>query len=97
MTVARSRTRSTERRWLVLSTDGRHTTIGRATDPTPNEITALETALAAQGLAGWLAIAEGDYHAIRDPMHLMIVRELGNPGVAFSDAVAAFERIRSSR
>lgn len=55
--------RDREHRWIALAEDGRHPTLGRDADPTEAEIDAVEKALAAQGLHGWLAIAEGDYQA----------------------------------
>ena len=34
-----------ERRWLVIASDGRHATLGRATDPTPEQLEAAATTL----------------------------------------------------
>ncbi len=83
-----------ERRWIVLAEDGRHSTLGRDTDPTEAEITATTQALTAQGLHGWLAIAEGDYWAKRGKVNLLMVRPLGTPTVTFEQAAAAFEEVR---
>ena len=52
----------TETRWIVLGTDGRHVSLGRA-DPSEAEITAADDALAAQGLSGWLARMWGEYYS----------------------------------
>ena len=52
----------TETRWILLSTDGRHVSLGR-TEPSEAEITAASDALAAQGLSGWLARMQGDYYS----------------------------------
>ena len=38
-----------ETRWIVLGTDGRHVTMGRHTDPSPEEVEQAERGLAAQG------------------------------------------------
>lgn len=62
------------------ATDGRHSAVGRATDPTDVEIAGYEAKMAAQCIAGWLAIAEGDYFARRSRMNLLMVKPLGNPG-----------------
>lgn len=83
-----------ERRWIVLAEDGRHTTLGRDTDPTGGEITAAEQALVAQGLDGWLAVAEGDYWAKRGKVFLLMVRPLGAPRMAFDTAAEAFQTLR---
>jgi hypothetical protein len=87
--------RTGERRWLVLGEDGRHVWLGRYTDPTPEEIAAAEAALAAQGLAGWLAAMEGDYWRRRARIELIEVQTLGAPAVAFREAVTAFEAKRA--
>jgi hypothetical protein len=52
----------TETRWIVLSTDGRHVSLGR-TEPSEAEITVTSDALAAQGLSGWLARMQGEYYS----------------------------------
>ncbi len=52
--------RGRETRWVVIAEDGRFSTLGRASDPTEAEIQAAEDGLRSQGLAGWLAIMEGN-------------------------------------
>lgn len=86
--------RAKERRWIVLGTDGRYVTLGRHTDPSEAEIAAAAAALTAQGLAGWLAIMEGDYWSERAALALLMVRPLAGPDGAFAEAVAAFEAAR---
>ena len=89
--------RTRERRWIVLGTDGRHTTLGRHSDPTEAEIEEVERLLTAQGMAGWLAVAEGDYWCGRADMAVMEVRPLAHPTENFQAAVTAFmERRRSA-
>ena len=84
-----------ETRWIVLGTDGRHVTMGRHTDPTPEEVEAAERGLAAQGLAGWLAVMKGGYYVRRKPS-LMMVRPLANPARPFEEAAAEFEAKRKA-
>ena len=43
---------SRDRRWIVLATDGKHATLGRAAQPTEAEVAQAASALAAAGLAG---------------------------------------------
>jgi hypothetical protein len=56
--------RETETRWIVLGTDGRHVSLGRA-EPSTTETATASDALAAQGLSGWLARMQGDYYSRR--------------------------------
>jgi hypothetical protein len=77
-----------ERRWIVLAEDGRYVTLGRETDPSDEEIGAAEAALVAQGIAGWLAVMEGNPHIGRLP-RLMQVRALGKPSGAFDASAEA--------
>jgi hypothetical protein len=86
--MPKTRERSRERRWIVLGTDGRYVTLGRATDPSEEEVRAAEEALRARGLAGWLAVMEGNPHVGEVP-RLLEVRPLANPGVPFDDGSAA--------
>ena len=57
--------KSAERRWIILAQDGRHVTMGRAAPPSEAEVEAAAAALAAQGLAGWLATLDGNYWSRR--------------------------------
>ena len=85
---------SSERRWLMLGTDGRHTCVGRATDPTESEVSRTEAVLAAGGLSGWLAVFAGDYWGPGD-VALFVARPLGAPpGDGWDAAVAAFRAHR---
>jgi hypothetical protein len=84
---------TTETRWIVLATDGRHVTLGRHTDPTEEEIEATEAALKRAGRSGWLAVMKGGYYS-RRPIELLMVRPLGGPEDAWNDAARAFEAIR---
>jgi len=55
---------TTETRWIVLGTDGRHVSLGRS-EPSEAEVMAASDALAAQGLSGWLARMQGEYYRRR--------------------------------
>ena len=54
-----------ERRWIILTQDGRHVTMGRAAPPSDAKVEAAAAALAAQGLAGWLTTLDGNYWSRR--------------------------------
>lgn len=86
-----TRGRPRERRWVVLGTDGRYATLGRASDPSDEEVRGAEAALRARGLAGWLAIMDGNPHLGPVP-RLMEVRPLAGPASSFADAAAACVR-----
>lgn len=88
--------RSKERRWIVLGTDGRYVTLGRSSDPLEEELRGAEEALRAQGLAGWLAVMEGNPYLGAVP-HLMEVRPLADPAVPFAEAAAACTRAITGR
>jgi hypothetical protein len=85
-----------ETRWIILGTDGRHVTMDRHTDPSPEEVAQAEACLATQGLAGWLAVMKGGYYQRRKPS-LMMVRPLCDPQRPFDEAVEAFEAARKAR
>jgi hypothetical protein len=84
-----------DRRWILLAEDGRHVTLGRASDPDDTELATLTETMRAQGLAGWLAVMEGDYHARRAAPTVMLVRALTPVTVAWDAAVAAFQDRRA--
>jgi hypothetical protein len=88
--------RSRERRWIVLGTDGRYVTLGRASDPSEDEVRGAEEALRAQGLAGWLAVMEGNPYVGTAP-RLMEVRPLAAPAVPFAEAAEACVRAIATR
>jgi hypothetical protein len=87
---------ASERRWIVLGEDGRHVTLGRHADPSPEEIAAAEAALVGQCLAGWLAVAEGDPWRRGARVRLLEVRPLAEPSVPFQGAVEAFQARRAA-
>jgi hypothetical protein len=85
-----------ERRWIILAQDGRHVTMGRAAPPSEAEVEAAATALAAQGLAGWLATLDGKYWSRRRVV-LAPIRALSQPqAMDWPAAVAAFDASRKA-
>jgi hypothetical protein len=84
-----------ERRWIVLTEDGRHFALGRYTDPSLEEIATAEAGLSAQGLSGWLAVMEGSYYE-RANLLLMMVRPLCKPDRTFFEAEGAFLAARNT-
>jgi hypothetical protein len=83
-----------ERRWIILAQDGRHVTMGRAAPPSEAEVAAAAAALAAQGLAGWLATLDGNYWS-RRRVALASVQMLGDGATLdWPAAIAAFEAAR---
>ena len=83
----------TETRWIVLGTDGRHVSLGRA-DPSEAEITAADDALAAQGLSGWLARLRGAYYS-RGKVTLEPLQRIGaDQDEDWQAALAAFHAAR---
>jgi hypothetical protein len=86
--------KSAERRWIILAQDGRHVTIGRAAPPSEAEVETTAAALAAQGLAGWLATLDGNYWSRRSVV-LAPVQLLGDGATLdWPAAVTAFEAAR---
>lgn len=84
-----------ESRWILLGQDGRHVSLGRHSDPSEAELAQAETALAASGQAGWLAVMRGDYYARRGRPELLMVKPLcGAAPTEWEAAVECFEGIR---
>jgi len=82
-------------RWIVLASDGRHSTLGRYTAPDDAEVMAAGAALAITGLAGWLVRLEGDYWTRRAPVVLTMIKPLAYAAEAdWPTAVAAFDAMR---
>jgi hypothetical protein len=82
-------------RWIMLASDGRHSTLGRDTAPDDADIAAAGSALASLGLAGWLVRLEGDYWSRRTRVMLTMIQPLAHGAEAdWPAAVSAFEAIR---
>ena len=77
-----------ERRWVVVTVDGRYVTLGLNRDPSEDEIANAEESLRSQNMSGWLAIMEGNPWAGGAP-RLLEVRPLASPVNAFADAAEA--------
>jgi hypothetical protein len=84
-----TRRMSREKRWIVLTEDGRHTTVGRHSDPTEDEVRDARIGLRAMSLGGWLALTEGVYYS-RGGMSIILVRELEPAKITFDDAAQLF-------
>ena len=89
-------TGESDRRWIVLTEDGRYSTLGRARDPGEDEIIQAERGLQARGVAGWLAVMSGTEYTDDLPTFLE-VRPLGQPTAMFGDAVKACKAAILSR
>lgn len=63
-------------------------TLGRATEPSAEEVLASEAELATKGLSGWLAIMRGNPYEGSTP-RLMEVRPMGSPTKPFEEAADA--------
>lgn len=83
-----------EKRWIVLSEDGRHATLGRYTDPTEDEIQRAAEGLRGAGIGGWLAVTEGVYYS-RGRLSVLQVRELVHSEISWQDAVKSFLDMRA--
>jgi hypothetical protein len=84
---------SAEKRWIILTPDGGHVSIGRRTDPSDDEIEAAAGKLRQAGSGGWLAVMEGSYYG-RRKVTLLMVRAIVPTGGGWETAVAAFEGAR---
>lgn len=71
---------SRERRWAVISEDGRHTWLGRHSDPTDAELADITGQLQAKNIVSWLAITEGVYWQPNHEMRVLLVRPLSGQG-----------------
>ena len=83
----------TETRWIVLGTDGRHVSLGRA-EPSEMEVMAASDALAAQGLSGWLARMHGEYYSRRKVTLEPLQRISADHEADWQAALAAFHAAR---
>ena len=84
---------TTETRWIVLGTEGRHVSLGR-TEPSEAEVKTASDALAAQGLSGWLARMQGEYYS-RSKISVEPLQRIGITHDAdWQAALAAFHAAR---
>ncbi len=82
---------SAENRWIILTPDGGHVSVGRHTDPSDDEIEAAAGKLRQAGTGGWLAVMEGHYYRPRESVSVMMVRQLAPTGASWEAAVDAFQ------
>jgi hypothetical protein len=88
---------ASDHRWVVVGEDGRYVTLGRAVDPTEDELRAVEGQLAAQGIGGWLAVMSASPYGPVMPS-LVMVRSLASPSRPWEAAERACrELIRAQR
>jgi hypothetical protein len=96
MTTTRSSVRqedgASDRRWVLVTDDGTVNTIGRARDPSSEELEQLEQALVGQGLGGWLATQSHSFHRAPPEPTFVAVRRLGAIGKSFEETVQAAHR-----
>ena len=78
-----------DRRWVVMTDDGSMSTLGRATDPTKEELASVQDSLAARGIGGWLAVQSHSFDRAPPPPTFVCVRRLGPSGLSFEHAAAA--------
>lgn len=81
-----------EKRWLALASDGRHSWLGRQSDPSEEEVDQVSHSLVQANLGAWLCIGEGVYWS-SGPYTLLEVRRLA-PGSDFETARNEFLRRR---
>lgn len=85
------------RKWAIISMDGRHTWLGRNSDPSHEEIASTETALVAGDTPAWLAVVQGDYWSTA-PLEIMAVHPLaGAQEAQWDQARAAFLAVRREK
>jgi hypothetical protein len=85
-----------EKRWLIVAQDGRHVTVGRYTDPAPEEIERAGLSLDEIGTAGWLVVSEGIYHS-DGAVALLMVRRITERDGNWSEAEQLWHSIRAGR
>lgn len=84
-----------ERRYLVVAADGRHTTLGRETEPDDEALDTASEGLDSLGLAGWYVLSEGRYYVPDDNISLLPIRRLTSADGVWDAAAAEFHRRRT--
>lgn len=69
-----------EKRWAVVTSDGRHIWLGRHTDPDAGQIQLAVNQLTVQGLTGWLAVIQGVYYEPQHNLTSVMVQLLAGQG-----------------
>jgi hypothetical protein len=78
-----------ETRWIVLTGDGSHSTLGRYREPDEADLVRAAEALERTGQPAWVAFLEGRYHGKSEPKVRELRRLTGREG-DLSSAVKAF-------
>ncbi len=84
-----------ERRYLLVSADGRHTTLGRQVEPDQEALDTAAEGLDALGMAGWLVLSEGRYYS-DEGVTLLPIRCLTTRTGDWEAAAADFHRRRTT-
>lgn len=84
-----------ERRYLLVAQDGRHTTLGRATEPDDETLDTAAEGLDSLGLAGWYVLSEGRYYVPEDAISLLPIRRLTSTEGDWDVAAGEFVRRRA--
>ena len=82
-----------ERRWLVVTQDGDHTTLGRHSDPSHEEVAKFGASLDEKCVAGWLVISEGGYYN-SEPVTLTMVHRITKRDGDWTEAERRWHQIR---
>ena len=84
-----------ERRYLLVSEDGRHTTLGRDVEPDQEALDTAAEGLDGLGMAGWLVLSEGRYYS-QESMALLPINCLTTRSGDWEAAAAEFHRRRAA-
>ena len=84
-----------ERRYLLISQDGRHATLGRDSEPDEEALDTAAEGLDSLGLAGWYVLSEGRYSSPEDELSLLLIRRLTLAEGNWAAASAEFHRLRA--
>lgn len=71
-------------RWILLTEDGDHSTVGRHREPDDDDVARATAALQEHGKAGWIAVMSQSGYA-RGVPEVMMVRALGAESAASFD------------
>ena len=84
-----------ERRYLLVSADGRHTTLGRDVEPDQEALDTAAEGLDSLGMAGWLVLSEGRYYS-GETVTLLPIRCLTATSGDWEATAAEFHRRRTA-
>ena len=84
-----------ERRYLLVSEDGRHTTLGREVEPDQEALDTAAEGLDSLGMAGWLVLSEGRYYS-GEVVALLPIRRLTTRSGDWEATAVEFHRRRTA-